>query len=600
MGADPRAAPPRGRGQHDRRHERHGQRHRPDARGRRRPRRSTWPRWPAWSPCRARGSTPGPSTRCSASASARVADLRLAGIRGIDISCVCPDGIWTPDAPRQARRPRGGAVLLRRPADRRRRRHRRRPGARPAPPGHRGAALARAHRCASSTPSRGSASTASRSAYGSVAGPSGACDARASRTSSCVTTSHTPPPVVTDRYLQLRSRPPMPHQETHVHTILEAIQSGDATSEDFAALELPESYRAVTVHKDEVDMFEGLTAKEKDPRKSLHVEEVALPELGPGEALRRGDGLRDQLQHRVDLDLRARLHLRLPRALRPPLRPHQAPRPALPRGRLRPGRRRAQDRPRRHEVEARRPRSSRTASRSSSRTPTATTTRCSTRSSGSGASRPTSAAWPTIALVKSNQLMPKPAHLTWEEAASPGLVNSTAYRQLVSKNGGDMKQGDNVLIWGASGGLGGFATQYALNGGAIPVCVVSNEEKAAIGRTHGRRAGHQPLRGGLQVLERRGHAAGPQGVEALRRQDPRAHRRRGHRHRLRAPRPRDLRRLGLRHPQGRHHHHLRLHQRLHARVRQPLPVDEPQADHLLATSPTTASPGRPTASSPRA
>src|SRR5882757_7448655 len=40
-----------------------------------------------------------------------------------------------------------------------------------------------------------------------------------------------------------------------------------------------------------------------------------------------------------------------------------------------------------------------------------------------------------LALVKSNQLMPKPAHLTWEEAASPGLVNSTAYRQLVSRNG---------------------------------------------------------------------------------------------------------------------------------------------------------------------
>jgi crotonyl-CoA reductase len=81
--------------------------------------------------------------------------------------------------------------------------------------------------------------------------------------------------------------------------------------------------------------------------------------------------------------------------------------------------------------------------------------------------------------------MPKPEHLTWEEAASPGLVNCTAYRQLVSKNGGDMKQGDNVLIWGASGGLGGFATQYALNGGATPVCVVSNEEKAAIARSMG-------------------------------------------------------------------------------------------------------------------
>ena len=67
--------------------------------------------------------------------------------------------------------------------------------------------------------------------------------------------------------------------------ILDAIPSGTATAEDFAALELPESYRAATVHKDEVDMFEGLATKDKDPRKSLHVEDVPLPELGPGEAL---------------------------------------------------------------------------------------------------------------------------------------------------------------------------------------------------------------------------------------------------------------------------------------------------------------------------
>ena len=73
--------------------------------------------------------------------------------------------------------------------------------------------------------------------------------------------------------------------------------------------------------------------------------------------------------------------------------------------------------------------------------------------------------------------MPKPAHLTWEEAASPGLVNSTAYRQLVSRNGAGMKQGDVVLIWGASGGLGSYATQYAVNGGAIPVCVVSSRRR---------------------------------------------------------------------------------------------------------------------------
>ncbi|HET8582603.1 MAG TPA: crotonyl-CoA carboxylase/reductase, partial [Jatrophihabitans sp.] len=90
-----------------------------------------------------------------------------------------------------------------------------------------------------------------------------------------------------------------------------------------------------------------------------------------------------------------------------------------------------------------------------------------------------------LALVKANQLMPKAAHLTWEEAACPGLVNSTAYRQLVSQHGANMKQGDVVLIWGASGGLGGYATQYALNGGAIPICVVSSPEKAEICRKMG-------------------------------------------------------------------------------------------------------------------
>jgi crotonyl-CoA reductase len=48
-----------------------------------------------------------------------------------------------------------------------------------------------------------------------------------------------------------------------------------------------------------------------------------------------------------------------------------------------------------------------------------------------------------------------------------------------------MKQGDIVLIWGASGGLGSYATQMAVNGGAIPVCVVSSDAKAALCRRMG-------------------------------------------------------------------------------------------------------------------
>ena len=79
-----------------------------------------------------------------------------------------------------------------------------------------------------------------------------------------------------------------------------------------------------------------------------------------------------------------------------------------------------------------------------------------------------------LSLVKANQLMPKPAHLTWEEAAVNALTNSTSYRMLVSPNGAQMTQGQTVLIWGASGGIGAYACQYVLNGGGIPVGVVSS------------------------------------------------------------------------------------------------------------------------------
>jgi crotonyl-CoA reductase len=85
-----------------------------------------------------------------------------------------------------------------------------------------------------------------------------------------------------------------------------------------------------------------------------------------------------------------------------------------------------------------------------------------------------------VALVKTNQLMPKPAHLTWEEAAVNGLTNSTSYRMIVSPNGSQMTQGQTVLVWGASGGIGAYAVQYILNGGGTPVGVVSSPERAAL------------------------------------------------------------------------------------------------------------------------
>jgi crotonyl-CoA reductase len=81
-------------------------------------------------------------------------------------------------------------------------------------------------------------------------------------------------------------------------------------------------------------------------------------------------------------------------------------------------------------------------------------------------------------VVRASQLLTKPAHLTWEEAACVLLCGGTAYRMLVSDRGARIKQGDVVLIWGASGGLGAYAVQLVKNGGGIAIGVVSSEEKA--------------------------------------------------------------------------------------------------------------------------
>ncbi|POM26023.1 Crotonyl-CoA reductase [Actinomadura rubteroloni] len=88
-------------------------------------------------------------------------------------------------------------------------------------------------------------------------------------------------------------------------------------------------------------------------------------------------------------------------------------------------------------------------------------------------------------IVKANQLIPKPKHLTWEEAGANTLCAATAYRMLVGSHGARMKQGDVVLIWGATGGLGSYATQFVKNGGGIPVGVVSSDEKAELVRAQG-------------------------------------------------------------------------------------------------------------------
>jgi crotonyl-CoA reductase len=264
----------------------------------------------------------------------------------------------------------------------------------------------------------------------------------------------------------------------NIDEIRSAILAG-APGEDIGALELPESITAAFTRRDEAEMFEGLESADKDPRKSLHVDEVPLPPLGPNECLvavmasainfntvwtsifepvstfaflerlgRESElGARHNLDYHIVGSDAAAVVLRCGPGVT----------------RWKPG----------DEV----------------------TVHCNYVDMESPAGHDDSMLDPgqriwgfesnfggmaEIAMVKANQLMPKPRHMTWEEAACLGLVSSTAYRMLVSPNGADMKQGDVVLIWGGTGGLGGFACQYVLNGGGIPVAVVSSEEKVKL------------------------------------------------------------------------------------------------------------------------
>ena len=264
--------------------------------------------------------------------------------------------------------------------------------------------------------------------------------------------------------------------------ILDAILAENF--QDIAGLAVPEQYRGVTVRAEDTDMFAGLETRDKDPRKSLHVEQVATPQLGPGEALiavmasainyntvwtsifepmptfgfLRRYGRTSELAERHDLpyhvvgsDL-AGVVVRTGAGVNAWKAGDQVVAHCL-------------------SVEMESP----DGHDDTMRDPEQRIWGFETNFGGLA----------DLALVKSNQLMPKPDHLSWEEAASTGLVNSTAYRCLVSRNGADMKQGDTVLVWGASGGLGSHATQMVLNGGGTPICVVSSPAKAELCRAMG-------------------------------------------------------------------------------------------------------------------
>ena len=265
--------------------------------------------------------------------------------------------------------------------------------------------------------------------------------------------------------------------------ILDAILAG-APGEELANIPLPEAYRAAVVLEEEAAMWEGYESSEKDPRKSLHIKDVPLPELAPDEAViavmassinfntvwtsifeplptfgfLKRMGRESVWNKRHDLPY----HIVGSDASGVVLRTGSAVR------KWKPG-----DRVTIH------------CNYVDDQDPTAHDDSMLADNQRIWGFETNFGGLADLAVVKANQLMPKPAHLTWEEAAVNALCNSTSYRMIVSQHAAGMKQGDAVLIWGATGGIGGYGVQYVLNGGGTPVGVVSSERKAEMLREMG-------------------------------------------------------------------------------------------------------------------
>ncbi len=260
--------------------------------------------------------------------------------------------------------------------------------------------------------------------------------------------------------------------------ILEAIEAR-ASSEEIAAISLPETYRAAFVRREDVAMFEGVASADKDPRKSLHIGEVPLPDIAPDEAVVAvmassinfntvwtsifeplpTFGFLDRLGKESEWGKRHALpyHIVGSDAAGVVLRTGSAVRNWKPGDRVTVHCNHVDDQ-------------DHSAHNDSMFAANQRIWGFETNFGGLA----------DLTIVKANQLMPKPTHLTWEESAVNALCNSTSYRMLVGDGGARMKQGDTVLVWGATGGIGGYATQYVLNGGGTPIGVVSSSAKAAL------------------------------------------------------------------------------------------------------------------------
>jgi NADPH:quinone reductase-like Zn-dependent oxidoreductase len=107
--------------------------------------------------------------------------------------------------------------------------------------------------------------------------------------------------------------------------------------------------------------------------------------------------------------------------------------------------------------------------------------------------------------------LPCPANLSWEQAAAVPLVFLTAWHMLVGR--ARVRPGEDVLVVGASGGVGSAAVQVAKLHGARVIATAGSPERALRARELG--ADEVIDHAGEDVVERVRALTGRKGVEVV-------------------------------------------------------------------------------------
>lgn len=122
-----------------------------------------------------------------------------------------------------------------------------------------------------------------------------------------------------------------------------------------------------------------------------------------------------------------------------------------------------------------------------------------------------SGAFAEYVVVPAENVLPKPAHLTWQEAAALPLAYATAWRMLFTR--ARLGAGETLLIHGIGGGVALAALQLGKIAGARVIVTSSAQEK--LNRAEALGADHGALYAGGDLAARLLAATGGRGADVI-------------------------------------------------------------------------------------